>query len=51
VNTLRLLTTACFAVCFLGLALNAKEKVWRGVGFVLAALNLALVLAYLFRWA
>jgi hypothetical protein len=49
-NTLPLLADACFAVCFFGLALNAKDRLWRGVGFVLAALNLAFMLAHLYRW-
>jgi hypothetical protein len=47
---LRLLANAGAAVGLFGLALNTKDRFWRGAGFVLGALNLALVLAYVFRW-
>jgi hypothetical protein len=49
-NTLRLIANAGAAVGLLGLALGTKDKVWRSAGIVLAALNLAVVLAYLLGW-
>jgi hypothetical protein len=50
VNTLRLLANAGSAIGLFILARKTKDKLGRGVGFVLAALNLAVVLAYLLNW-
>ena len=49
-NNLRLLANAGIALSLFGLAMNAKDRFWRGVGFVLATLNLALVVAYIVGW-